>query len=480
MQTVVEGRDTGRIPVAVWRTAIVLAAGSVMAGLDTSLVNVGLDAIGGKLGASLAATQWISSGYLLALAAALPACGWLGRRFGSGRLWLWALVGFTVTSALCAAAPGIGLLIAARVLQGVTGGLLIPSGMAILGEVAGRAGMGRVIATSSVPAILAPAVGPVVGALVIANLSWHWLFLINVPVGALGFFAGLRWVPRGEPGVAGRLDVVSLVLVVVGLPLTVYAITGATDHRSLAVPEVWIPLLGGLVALGAFAWRSLRTTAPLMDLRLARDRVFGSAAVSVFFTATALFGGLIVMPLYFQLLRGDDIVRSGLLLMAFSLGAAAMFPVAGSLTDRYGGGIVTAAGLVVSIATTVPMAVLPADANLPLVEVLQVARGIGMALAGSPTVSAALSAVDKSQMSDASAQVNILSRLGGALGSAIFVVLLSSGTAVGGEQALEVFHRTFWLMVIACAIALVAAVWLTWEQRAVAAQARSLDTPTIN
>lgn len=457
---------TEPIPAAVWRTAIVLAAGSVMSGLDTSLVNVGMDAIGTKLGASLAATQWINSGYLLALAAALPACGWISRRIGAGRLWLWALLGFTITSALCAIAPGIGTLVFARVLQGITGGLLIPSGMAILGQIAGRAGMGRVIATSNVPAILAPAIGPVVGAVLIASLSWRWLFLINVPIGVLGLVAGLRWVPRGERGEAGRLDVLSLVLVVAGLPLTVFAITEATDRRSLVATTVWIPLVAGLLALGLFVRRSLRSAGPLMDLRLGRNRVFGSASVAVFFTSSTLFGGLIVMPLYFQLQLERDIVHAGLLLMAFSLGAAITFPVAGSLNDRYGGGIVTVAGLVLSIATTVSMALLPAEANLALVEVIQALRGIGMALAGSPVVSAALSAVDRHQMSDASAQVNILSRVGGALGSAIFVVILSSGmSAAAPEAAVDAFHRTFWLMAGATVIALASALWLTLEQR---------------
>ena len=470
MKTTAEGGPrsgrTQRIPAAVWRTAIVLAAGSVMAGLDTSLVNVGLEAIGRKLGASLAATQWVNSGYLLALAAALPACGWISRRVGSGRLWLCALLGFTITSALCALAPGIGTLIVARVLQGITGGLLIPSGMAILGQLAGRGGMGRLIATSNVPAILAPAIGPVVGALLIANLSWHWLFLINVPIGALGLAAGLRWVPRGERGEAGRLDVLSLVLVVVGLPLMVFAITEAADRRSVGAPTVWIPLVAGLLALGVFARRSLRTAQPLMDLRLSRSRVFGSAAVAVFFTSAALFGGLIVMPLYFQLQLDKGIVQSGLLLMAFSLGAAATFPVAGSLNDRYGGGIVTVAGLVLGFAMTVAMALLPTDPSLVLVEVIQVLRGIGMALAGSPVVSAALAAVDREQIPDASAQINILSRVGGAVGSAIFVVILSDGmSAAAPDVVAGAFHRTFWLMTAATVVALVSALWLTVEQR---------------
>jgi EmrB/QacA subfamily drug resistance transporter len=446
------------LPAAVWRTAIVLATGSVMAGLDTSLVNVGMDTISGSLGASLAATQWINSGYLLALAAALPACGWLGRRFGDGRLWFWALAGFTFSSALCAFAPDIGLLIAARALQGLTGGLLIPAGMAVLGGLAGPGGMGRMVAISSVPAILAPAFGPVLGALLIASLSWHWLFLLNVPIGLVGLLAGWRWVPRGDPDPAvGRLDVAGLASVGVGLPLTVYALTEVTG-ADVTAPATWLPLLVGTVLLACFVRRSLRSDHPLLDLRLVRNRVFAAASAEVVFGGAALFGGLVVMPLYFQLALATDIVGSGLLLMAFSLGAAATFPVAGSLSDRFGGGLVCTAGLVVAIATTVPMALLPDEPDLFLVEVLQVLRGIGMALAGAPVIAAALAAVERRSMSDASAQVNILSRVGGALGSAIFVVLLAADPTPAG------FRHIFWLMTAVTVIALAAAVWLALEQ----------------
>jgi EmrB/QacA subfamily drug resistance transporter len=471
-----DGGSTEPIPRSIWWTAAILAAGSVMAGLDTSLINVGLNDIGGALGASLNVTQWVNGAYLLALAAALPSCGWIGRRIGSGRLWLWALVGFTVASALCALAPGITTLIIARVLQGIAGGLLIPAGMTILGQVAGPGRMGRVIAISSVPAILAPAIGPVVGALLIAHLTWHWLFLVNVPIGILGLLVGLRWVPRGERGAAGPLDLPSLALVVAGLPLTVYAITEATRLRSVLVATVWIPLVTGVVALVLFVLRSLRSAEPLMDLRLGRDRVYAAACAEVFFASAALFGGLIVMPLYFQRELGHGIVAAGLLLMAFSLGAVVAFPVAGSLSDRYGGGVVTVAGLVVTVASTAPMALLPAEPNLVLVEALQVARGVGMALAGSPGISAALATVRKDKIPDASSQVNILSRVGGALGGALFVVILSNGLAsdTTGAQAADAFHRMFWWLTGVAVLALVSAGWLASEQRR-AAEARSAE-----
>lgn len=461
-----DGSPIGAGAASVWWTAAVLAVGSIMTGLDTSLVNVGLDVIGRELRASLVELQWINSGYLLALAAALPVCGWLSRRLGTGRLWLWALVGFTVTSVLCGLAPNAGVLIVARVLQGLTGGLLIPSGMAMLGQIAGRARMGRVIAVSSVPAILAPAFGPIVGALLIDRFSWHWLFLINLPVGVVGLLLAWRLVPRGVAGQAGPLDVPGLLLIAFGLPLFTYAVAAAAQRQELFAVSVVTPLMVALAMLALFVRRSLRTPTPLLDLRLAKDRVFAAAASTVVFSSAALFGGLIVMPLFFQIGLGRGIVDTGLLLMAFSLGAAATFPVAGKLADAYGGGIVALVGLVVTVASTVPMALLPADPNLVLVESLQVVRGIGLALAGSPVLSAALARVQSHQMPDASAQVNILARLGGATGSALCVVVLSNGlTSDSKADITAAFHTTFWWLTGMAAIALGLSIWLTRVQR---------------
>jgi len=471
-------RTDAPIPGRVWWLAVVLAFGGVLAGLDASIVNVGLAAIGTDLGVSLSAAQWIQSGYLLALAAALPVCGWVSRRVGPGRLWLWALAGFTMASGLCALAPTVEVLVAFRVLQGLAGGLLVPAGMTILGQVAGPARMGRVMATTSVPAILAPAVGPVVGALLLSNLSWQWLFLVNLPVGALGLLLGLRVVPRGKRAPGDRLDVPGLVLVALGLPLLTYAITGLTEQQAISTAPVAAAALG-LLALIGFIARSRATPSPLSDLGLFASRVYRSAAFEVFFNGAVLFGGLIVMPLYFQVLLGRDIVDTGLLLIAFSVGAAATFPVAGWLTDRFGGGRITVVGLLITAATTLPFALMPAGMDLVTVQMLQVLRGIGLALSGMPAVSSAFATVQAHQMPDASAQINVLSRVGGAIGSAVFIVILTSGLAENatGAASSGAFRTTFWWLTAATTAALVGAAWLTYEQRRAGATARRAPRP---
>lgn len=186
------------IPARVWRVAGVVVFGAVMSMLDTSLVNIGLNSIATDLGAALDSAQWIASGYLLALAVTLPLCGWLGRQFGMDRVWLTALAGFTITSALCALAPNIGWLIGFRIAQGLAAGLLVPAGQTLLGQVAGPQRLGRVMSVVGIAVVAAPAIGPTVGGVMLANLDWEWLFLINIPFGLVAFVLGRRVLPRGK------------------------------------------------------------------------------------------------------------------------------------------------------------------------------------------------------------------------------------------------------------------------------------------
>ncbi len=450
------------IPWPVWRLALVIVFGAFMSGLDASVVNVGVDTIGSDLHAAISDTQWVSNGYLIAFAVSLPACGWIGRRVGVGRLWLVALAGFTISSGLCALAPTVGWLIALRVLQGLTAGLLIPGGQTILGQAVGPARLGQVMATLGAAVGVAPAIGPAVGGVVLSLASWPWLFLINLPLGAAGLWLGRKYVPRGAAGDAGRLDIVGLVLVTTGLPLVVYGLTAWGEHGRLTDPEVLAPLVAGLLALAGFVLRSLRRTDPVLDLRLFRNPAYSAAITTAACTGAALFGAGLLYPLYFQLARGQGVLATGLLLISMSVGTAVVMPFAGRLVDRFGGGIVSVAGGVATVATTLPFALLDTAVDGLLVQVLLVLRGMSLALAVMPAATAAYKAVTREQLPDATTQVNILQRVGGALGGSIFAVVLAAGLTHGVEGA---FHTTFWWLTGASALGLVTAVWLAATER---------------
>lgn len=469
--------DRDPIPWTVWRLAAVIAFGAFMSQLDASVVNVGLDTVARDLDAGLGAAQWVATGYLLALGVSLPACGWLVRRFGAGRVWLWSLVAFTLSSGLCALAWDLPSLVGLRVLQGLGAGLLIPAGQTVLGQAVGPGRLGRVMSVLGIAVTMGPALGSTVGGLTLEVASWEWLFLLNVPLGLLALTFGLRLVPRGGAVAVGPLDWSGLTLLSIGLPLLVFGATSWGEQRSLTQVDVLLPLLAGAVGLAWFVARSRRSVrastdatsdehdrrpAPALDLRLFANRTFAAAGVTSAFTSATMFGAALVLPLYFQLGRGDDAMTTGLSLIALGVGTAIALPFTGRLVDRHGGGIVSVVGGLAAIATTLPFAVLDVDADWRVVQALLLVRGMAIALAIMPATTAAYRAVRPVQLPDATTLVNILGRIGGALGGALFTVMLAGRLADGTEAAL---HTTFWWLTVTSALGLAAAVWLWTSER---------------
>jgi len=448
---------TDRIGWPTWRLAGVIVLGAFLSMLDGSIVTVGLDTIGHDLQVGLDDVQWVTSAYLLALAVSLPVCGWLGRRIGVGRLWLASLAGFTLTSALCALAPTQGWLIALRVAQGLAAGLMVPAGQTILGQAVGPARLGQVMAVLGIAVSFGPAIGPALGGVLIATWSWPWLFLVNIPVGALGLLAGWKLIPRGIPEQPGPFDWTGMALVSIGLPMFVYAATAWGERGTLTAPTVLIPLLLGLGGLAGFALHTLRRRHPLTNLRLLSNPIYTAGAISAAFTGAAMFSALLLLPLFFQLLRGASIIDTGLSLISYGIGTALILPLAGRLTDRYGGGIIASVGAAVTIVTTVPFAVLDPDAGPLLVQTLLILRGAAIGLAAVPPTVAAYAAVDPNQLPDATTQLNILQRVGGAVGAALIAVILASALPAGAPAA---FALAFWWLTAASGLALMSSLWL--------------------
>jgi EmrB/QacA subfamily drug resistance transporter len=450
------------IPWSSWRLAMVIAFGAFMSGLDASVVNVGLARIAHDLDAGIGDAQWVANGYLLALGVSLPACGWLGRRVGVGRLWLWSLAAFTLASGLCALPRDVGWLIALRVVQGLSAGLLIPAGQTIIGRAVGPQRLGQVMATLGIAVALAPALGPVVGALVLEASSWPWLFLVNVPVGGVALALGWRYVPRGERSDVGRLDWLGLLLLSAGLPLVVYGCTAWGERHSVAASAVLAPLAGGVVALIAYGLRGVRRTDPILDLRLFGNRAYAAASATTAFTSAAMFGAMLLFPLYFQIGRGESVLATGLSLVSLGIGTAIMLPLGGRLVDRVGGGVVSCVGGLAALVTTLPFALLDVHAPLVVIQALLLVRGTAIALAAMPAVTAAYKAVSAEQLPDATTQVNVLMRVGGALGGSVFAVVLASRLPDGAEAA---FHASFWWLTAASALGLGGAAWLAAAER---------------
>src|SRR6478672_8027993 len=399
--------STDRIDAYVWRISAVVIVGSIMSILDTTIVNVALHTLQRDLNSTIAQIQWVVTGYMLSLAAVIPISGWAARRFGGKNVYLVSLVVFLTGSALCGAAQSTEQLIIFRVLQGVGGGMILPIGQLMMAEAAGPKRMGRVMSIMAVPVMLAPILGPALGGLIVDNWSWRWIFFVNIPIGVVAIVSAWRVLPRPHREATEPLDVLGLALMATGLPLIIYGLAQVGETGSFTATKVLLPGLLGLVLVAAFAIHALRTRYPLFDLRLYRRATFASASFTMFCLGAALFGAMILLPLYWQGIRHESVVDTGLLTAPQGLGAAIVMPIAGRMTDRVGGGPLALFGVIVCTIASIPFGLIGAHTSIPWLSVAMFIRGIGIGFAFMPAMSAAFAALERSELSHATPQLNV-------------------------------------------------------------------------
>lgn len=306
----------------------------------------------------------------------MPVSGWAVERFGGRRMWLAALGLFLAGSLLCGLARGIGTLVAFRVVQGVAGGLMLPVLQTLIVRAAGGQRLGRLMAVISLPAVVVPILGPVLGGLIVDHASWRWIFYVNLPLCLLAL--ALRYVPRDAGRADARLDITGLALICPGLAALVYGLAQVGDQGGFGHARVLLPLTAGAVLVAAFAAHAMRSPEPLVDLRLFRVRSFAAASVLTFTGGLTLYGGMFLLPLYYQQVRHEGVMAAGLLLAPQGLGALLARPT-GGLADRFGPRPVVLAGLALTALGTLPYTT--GTHSVPWLGAALVVRGFGMSAA---------------------------------------------------------------------------------------------------
>jgi EmrB/QacA subfamily drug resistance transporter len=297
--------------------------------------------------------------------------------------------------------------------------------------------------------------------------GWRWIFFVNVPIGVVAVILGLRKLHAEPPEDAGPFDVLSLILVATGLAGITYGLAEVGSAGS-ALTQVTVPLAGGAALVGAFVLRSLHIPRPLLDMRLYANKAFSAASVTTFCLGAALFGGMILMPLYFQTVRHEDALLTGLLLIPRGVGGAVAGWVSGRLTDRLGAGLTAAIGGVTALVFTIPFVMIGPSTPYALICSLMVMQGFGLGLTFTPVMTAAFRALRPSQVNDASPQLNILMRVGGSISTAIFTVVLQQNLTRAGRSPTaqaSAFGTTFWWVLGFTAVAVIPTVVLMAIER---------------
>ncbi len=439
--------------------SVVFVAAMFMNIIDITIVNVALPSMARDLHAPGTSVSAVAVAYLVALAVVIPASGWLGDRFGHRRILLLAIVIFTIASALCGLAQNLLQIVLFRILQGVGGGMLTPVGMALLYRTFPPAERVRAASILTVPTTLAPALGPVLGGVLVTSLSWRWVFLVNLPIGAAALVFGLIFLADQESDPAGRFDLVGFALSGVGFAALMFGVSEG-GQRGWGQPGIVTALVVGAALLALLLRQQLRAREPLLALHLFGNRLFRSTTAVVFVSTASFLGILYTVALFFQDGLGLSALASGLLTFPEAFGVMLGAQVVSRLLYQpIGPRRIMVGGLVGLGGTMLLMTTISSRSELWQMRGLMFVLGYCMAHVMVPSQAASMAQIDRASTGRASTLFNAVRQLGSALGIAVLSTVLSAvgftATRVRAAPDLAAYH---WAFAVAAGLAFVGSV----------------------
>jgi EmrB/QacA subfamily drug resistance transporter len=401
---------------------------AMMVALDITVVNVAQQTFVDEFSSTQAIVAWTMTAYTLALAAVIPLTGWAANRFGTKRLVLGSLLIFSIGSLLCAMAPNATLLVTFRALQGIGGGMLMPLAVTILTHETGPERLGRALTIGSVPIFIAPICGPIVGGWLIDSYGWHWIFLINIPIGLLALVLGAFVLPKDASKPAESFDVVGMLLLSPGLLALLYGASLIPARGAVDDPQVYLPVVVGSTLMGAFVFHALhRASNPLINLRLLGNRMVASANATRFLYAISFFGICLLVPEYFQKVLGKTPFESGLFLLPQTLASAAVTPLAGWVMEKRGPRDVVLAGMALNAAGMgmFSFGISQHRVHIPVLLAGLAMFGIGVGCSITPVVWTAVHTLKDREIAHGSTLVNVNYYTAAAIGPGLISVLLT-------------------------------------------------------
>jgi DHA2 family multidrug resistance protein len=409
-----------------WKVLFTVIFGIFMIILDTTVVNVAFQTLRREFGASLSASQWIISVYVLALGISTPMAGFLANRFGEKRIYLGGLSLFVLGSLLCGISPSLPVLIAARAIQGLGGGIAMPLGTALLLKAFPPKEQGTALGIFGIAALVAPALGPILGGWLSDLNLWRVIFFINPPIGLVGVLLGTRLLREAKLESKPSFDLLGMVTEIVGFGAILYAASFAAEW-GWASPATLTWFAIGMLGLGLFAIIELFVAKnPLLDLRLFSNRVFLNATLLGYVSTVALFGAEFLMPIYLQALRGRSALQTGLILLPMAIAGGICVTLSGQIYDRVGPRPLMVAGFAILMINTWQLSLIQADTSIGWILFLLALRGIALGLTVQTTFVTALSVVRRNDLARGSSLTNATRLVVQSIGVAVLATVLAS------------------------------------------------------
>ncbi|MDE3128952.1 MAG: DHA2 family efflux MFS transporter permease subunit, partial [Gemmatimonadota bacterium] len=414
-----------------WVVAGTVLIGTIMAVLDSSIVNVALPDMRGTLGATVDEITWVVTGYILSNVIIMPIVSMLSSRFGRKNFYLFSIASFTLASMACGLSTTLGAIVVWRIIQGIGGGVLITVSQAILREVFPPQEQGVAMGLYGLGVVLAPAFGPTLGGWITDQYSWPWVFFINVPIGIVNVLMVMRFIedPPYLVRTRGHIDWTGLALLTVGLgALQLMLENGEKDNWWDSAFITRLAIVAA-VGLALFIWRELKSDTPAVDLRLFRNGAFTSATAIGAILGLGLYAALFLLPLFLQNLLGYSAYESGLVLMPRGLAMAVLMPIAGRFYNKIGPRVLVGLGLVVSAYSFYALSHLTSEVGFWDLFWPQMWQGVGFGLIFVALSTAALATIEKPRMTSASGLYNVVRQVFGSVGVALSATQLTSGMA---------------------------------------------------
>ena len=446
--------------------ALILVLGAIAPMLDSTMTNVAVNTIMKDFGTDVGSIQWVSTGYVLALGIIVPIAGWAIEWFDGKKLYLYGLVLFLIGSVVAAISSSIGVLITGRVIQGLGSGIIIPLLTTLIVRSAGAENLGSVMSIVSIPAVLAPILGPTFGGFIVNSMDWHWIFYINVPIVIFSALLIIFALPNFEPSKRGKkLDMTSIVFLGGSFTSFILGISKVSELVAGTSNKAILPLvISVLLMAGYVVYAFLKSNRALVSLKLFTIKNFSASTILLLMSGLTVNGVMFLLPLYLQNIRGLSVVWSGIYLISQGVGLLVSRSLVGKLTDKLGARIVVQVSVLIGLAGTLPFTLFTAATSSIWIILILFIRGIAQGGLTIPVMSDSYINVPKELISEATTATRMLQNIGGAIGTAILAVVIEH--TVGSQTPtqdllLTSYHYAFIFTTVSLVFALIPAFFLT-------------------
>lgn len=407
--------------------SLILVLGALAPLLDSTMVNIAINNMTRNFHTTLSSMQWAITGYTLTMGIMVPIAGWATDRFSGRILYIVASLGFFLGSLLSALSTNFTLLLIGRLFQGAAAGFIMTSLSTLVVRAANGKSLGSLMATLGLPIMICPILGPVVGAFLVNNWNWHIIFWINVPITLITIALSWFFLPILQgPEPKKKFDWIGISLLAVMFACSIIGISNVKSQTGFTPSNVWGPLVLAGISLIAYIIYASFASHPIFALDVFKSHNFSASIVLVTIAGIAINGPMMLLPLYFQNIRGVSLITTGLLMMPQALGMLITRSMAGKLTDSMGPRPVVLTGLLITIAATYPLISINANtANLYLLVVLFI-RGIGLGIYFVPVMSAAYIGLPTTRAGEVSVITRLMQNIGGSIGTSILAVVVAN------------------------------------------------------